>query len=955
MLVHHIDFDDKEQETDKTMIKILIVDDSRLFRERIRAFLAASPDIVVVGEAEDGQEVLGKARELQPDVMLMDVKMGRVSGLTATGLLKRELPHIQVIILSLYDLEAYREAAESMGASAYVSKRHLADELLPAIRRAVQTNQSAPAPTGLRRQTLAMNDKDKTRVSLENELKELRQRVAELEASQAEWMRVERTLRESERRYRLLAENATDVIWTMDLSLKSTYTSPSVQQLRGYSVDDAVAQPLEDALTPASFEVVTKALDEELALEARPDKDLFRSRTLELEVIRKDGSTVWVESTVTFLRDPDGGAVEILGVNRDITERRRAEQALSTNQARLSTIINSARDAIISLDADQRIVVFNPAAEQLFRCPADQVIGQTLDRFIPERFREAHRERIRHFGQTKQTNRSMGVLDPLTCLRADGEEFPAEITISQTEMAGQKIYTAILRDVTKRMRAETDLRLQSAALEAVANSVVITDRHGIIQWANPAFTKLTGYTIAEAVGKNPRDLLRSGKQDRAFYKNLWDTILAGQVWRGELINRRKDGTYYTEEMTLTPLQDERGQVIRFIAVKQDVTERKRSEMEITRLLEESQQRLKQVEALHSIDLAISGSMDLRTTLNVLLKHVESLLTIDAADILLFNPNLRQFSFSAGRGFLTNSMERASVRLNASLAGRAALQRRAVVVSGTLANQADPEFARIYEREGFIAYVGVPLVAKGQIKGVLEVYHRSVHEPEPEWLNLLETLAGQAAIAIDNAQLFDSLQQSNIELVLAYDATITGWSRAMDLRDKETEGHTQRVTDLTLRLARAMDVSEARLIPIRHGALLHDIGKMGVPDNILLKADKLTDEEWKEMRKHPEFAYEMLSSIRYLQPALDIPYCHHERWDGSGYPRGLKGEEIPIAARIFAVADVWDAITNDRPYRKGWSKEDALEHIRDQSGKYFDPEVVEAFLKIVNLDSYDPGP
>jgi PAS domain S-box-containing protein len=937
------------------MIKILIVDDSRLFRERIRAFLAASPDIVVVGEAEDGQEVLGKAGELKPDVMLMDVKMGRVSGLTATSLLKRELPHIQVIILSLYDLEAYREAAENMGASAYVSKRHLADELLPAIRRAVQTNQPAPAPIGLRRQTLVMNDEEKTRVSLENELKELRQRVAELEASQAEWMRVERTLRESERRYRLLAENATDVIWTMDLSLKSTYTSPSVQRLRGYSVDDAVAQPLEQALTPASFEVVKKALEEELALETRPDKDLFRSRTLELEVIRKDGSTVWVESTVTFLRDSDGRAVEMLGVNRDITEHRRAEQALSDSQARLSNIINSARDAIISLDADQRILVFNPAAEQLFRCPADQVIGQTLDRFIPERFRPAHRDHIRHFGQTNQTNRSMGVFDPLTCLRADGEEFPAEITISQTEMAGQKIYMAILRDVTERMRVETDLRLQSAALEAVANSVVITDRNGIIQWANPAFTKLTGYTIAEAIGKNPRDLLRSGKQDRAFYKNLWDTILAGQVWRGELINRRKDGTYYTEEMTLTPLQDERGQVLRFIAVKQDVTERKRSEMEITRLLEESQQRLKQVEALHSIDVAISGSMDLRTTLNVLLKHVESLLNVDAADILLFNPNLRQFSFSAGRGFHTNSMERASVRLNASLAGRAALQRRAVVVSGTLATQADPEFVRIYEREGLIAYVGVPLIAKGQIKGVLEVYHRSLHEPEPEWLNLLETLAGQAAIAIDNAQLFNSLQQSNIELVLAYDATITGWSRAMDLRDKETEGHTQRVTDLTLRLARAMDISEARLIPIRHGALLHDIGKMGVPDNILLKADELTDQEWKAMRKHPEFAYEMLSSIRYLQPALDIPYCHHERWDGSGYPRGLKGEEIPFAARIFAVADVWDAITNDRPYRKGWSKEDALEHIRDQSGKHFDPKVVGAFLKIIDLDFYDPSP
>jgi HD-GYP domain-containing protein (c-di-GMP phosphodiesterase class II) len=145
----------------------------------------------------------------------------------------------------------------------------------------------------------------------------------------------------------------------------------------------------------------------------------------------------------------------------------------------------------------------------------------------------------------------------------------------------------------------------------------------------------------------------------------------------------------------------------------------------------------------------------------------------------------------------------------------------------------------------------------------------------------------------------------------------------------------------------MNITDSQLTHIRRGALLHDIGKMGVPDSILLKTDGLTDEEWDKMRKHTDFAYDMLSSIRYLQPALDIPYCHHEKWDGSGYPRGLKGEQIPIAARIFAVADVWDAITSDRPYRKGWSKEQALEHIKEQSGKYFDPQVVEEFLIVIS--------
>jgi PAS domain S-box-containing protein len=190
-----------------------------------------------------------------------------------------------------------------------------------------------------------------------------------------------------------------------------------------------------------------------------------------------------------------------------------------------------------------------------------------------------------------------------------------------------------------------------------------------------------------------------------------------------------------------------------------------------------------------------------------------------------------------------------------------------------------------------------------------------------------------------------LQRAHRDLAEAYEATIEGWSRVLDLRDKETEGHTQRVTEMTVRLARALGVPEDEIVHIRRGALLHDIGKMAIPDSILQKPGPLTDEEWKEMRQHPDYAYKMLFSIAYLRPALDIPYCHHERWDGTGYPRGLKGDEIPLSARIFSIVDVWDALLSNRPYRKGCTEASVLEYVRKHSGDYFDPRLMEAFLDL----------
>jgi putative nucleotidyltransferase with HDIG domain/PAS domain S-box-containing protein len=213
-------------------------------------------------------------------------------------------------------------------------------------------------------------------------------------------------------------------------------------------------------------------------------------------------------------------------------------------------------------------------------------------------------------------------------------------------------------------------------------------------------------------------------------------------------------------------------------------------------------------------------------------------------------------------------------------------------------------------------------------------------------DITERIELQSSLQKINEELEERVAQRTRELAEAYDTTLEGWAKALEMRDKETKDHSQRVTDLTVKLAQAMGIRGEDLAQIRRGAILHDIGKMGIPDEILRKRGELTIAERKIVEQHPIYSYELLSKIPFLEKALDIPYCHHEHWDGDGYPRGLKGYEIPLAARIFSVIDVWDAVQSERPYNHAWPKEKAIQHLKDESGKYFDPECVSVFLELV---------
>jgi HD-GYP domain-containing protein (c-di-GMP phosphodiesterase class II) len=372
-----------------------------------------------------------------------------------------------------------------------------------------------------------------------------------------------------------------------------------------------------------------------------------------------------------------------------------------------------------------------------------------------------------------------------------------------------------------------------------------------------------------------------------------------------------------------------------------------SALENARLFADSNHKLVQIQTLRSIDQVILSAVDLYSTTKVILEEAAKHIHADAVALLALDPKTETLNFVNGYGFRYGTFQHTHLQLGEGFAGQV-VQKKQIVDIRNL--QEEPQsFSRAtnFKDEGFMTYLGTPLIARGEIKGVLEIFQRRAFEPDAEWLNIVETISNQIAIAIDNALLVEGLKNSNAELSIAYNATIEGLSRALELRDRETQGHTLRVTAVTLQLAHRIDAfSESDLVHIHRGALLHDIGKLGIPDSILLKPGSLTPEEWKIMQLHTIYAEEILFQIEHLKPALDIPRHHHEKWDGSGYPGGLKGEQIPLAARIFSIIDVFDALTSDRPYRKAWSREQALEHIQSQSGIHFEPAIVSVFMAMM---------
>ncbi|UYN88940.1 MAG: GAF domain-containing protein [Anaerolineales bacterium] len=650
---------------------------------------------------------------------------------------------------------------------------------------------------------------------------------------------------------------------------------------------------------------------------------------------------------------------------RHAIERDEADRLLRESRERYQSLVDMMPDAIM-VHQNGLVAFANPAAVKLLGVSTpDALVGTPMIDLVHSEFKEIVAERIR----SAEAGQSQSVLEQ-KFVRSDGSVIDVEVTGCPFTFEDQPATQIIFRDITERKQREREIEAVAAVSSSLRLARSVDDILPIILAQAIASVSANSATITLVQPETGDHLIVLGQADYPLPvgqvipagKGLTSRVVeTAQPYLNNNLKTKPDDEMIkfpeirrTNALVIVPITAE-DRVIgtlglgRELLIEQNdirvlsaICDIGGAAIHRASLYEQTERRLQHLRSLREIDNTIATSLDLKLTLDMILSQGIAELRVDAASILLLDAE-QLLSFAAGLGFRTDRIEQARIKFGDGLAGKAAKERTIVEAADLRADPQRLNWSALAQAEGFLSYYAAPLIAKGRVIGVLETFHRSVEPRDAEWKDFLLTLAGQAAIAIDNAALFNDLQTSNESLREAYERTIEGWAHALALRDMETIEHSRRVTEMTVRLAQALGVAEEQLEHVRRGALLHDIGKMAVPDHILGKAGPLDDEEWEIMRRHPVYARDMLTAINFLYPALPIPLYHHEKWDGSGYPEGLQGRHIPLEARIFAIIDVWDALTSNRPYRDAWPEEKVVQHLREQAGKHFDPAILDAFF------------
>jgi PAS domain S-box-containing protein len=735
--------------------------------------------------------------------------------------------------------------------------------------------------------------------------------------------RTEDALRASETSYRGLFDTVGEAIYILDQTGKFVDVNMGALVMYGYPREILIGKSPEFVSAPGKNDL------EDVAYRLQ---QAFKGETQQFEFwgLRSNGNIF--PKDVRLYRGVYFGQDVVIALARDITERKSAEEALKKSEDRFRAVVQTANDAIITVDTQRAIVDWNTAAETIFGFSSDDALGRPVNQIVPEQYFDAHLNDLENTS-TNPSRQTISNTFEVSGVAKDGRKFPIEMSVAEWKTQSEEFFTAVIRDVSERKLAEERIRLS----EKKYRELFQVNKDGIAIFrvnpygppgkfveVNHAASEMLGYTREEMLQITPLMLMPDSTQAQSRFRD--PGFKSRGVTNFETTLLHKDGHLVFTEFTAQVIQYEDQPAV--MNIVRDITERT--------------QREKELQAIASLSSALRTASTRTEMLPVIVEKLSSLLDCETILVEIIDQPTNETIVEAARGdwaSLVGVRQSTGTGLNAVLS-----ETRRPYLENHF--NSDPRVSYpIYLMENLPSGAGMPLIAQDQIIGFLWLGRKK--EITASEVRLLEAVADITANAVHRATLHEQAQKDAADLALAYDSTLEGWAHALELRDQETEGHTRRVVQMTVDLARILGIEEEKMENVRRGALLHDIGKMGIPDSILLKPGTLNDREWEIMRRHPEYAYKFLKPIDYLRSALDIPFCHHEKWDGSGYPRGLKGEEIPLVARIFAIVDVWDALRSDRPYRQAWTIEQSFKYIQEQAKKHFDPRVVTAFLRMIN--------
>jgi len=946
---------------------ILIVEDSPVQTELLRRALEGAGYQVVV--ASDGAEGLATAKESHPDAVVSDVNMPVMDGYAMCHAIRGDaiLKQTPVILLTMLSDPLDVICGLNAGADAYVTKPYNVPTLVGRIE-SLLAYPPVPAPR-LERRKVKIRLAGKSHLvdahgprmlnllisTYENAVLQNRELAATQQALEELNQHLEQKvlqktaeLRESEQRFRALSENASDLVLVIDARGVITYVSPSVRRMGGYEPGELLGKSITAFIHPDD---IPTALADLSALVHNPGT----LHTTELRYRAKNGDSIILETVAkSAIDDP---AINGIVINsRDITERRRADAAIAASETKYRSLFEAARDGILILDLQSgEIVDVNPFMIELLGYTREQYLGKKLSEIGPFKDTAAAEAAFAELQKTKYAH-----YENLPLRTADGRDIDVEFVSHAYRISGGEVIQCNIRDITERKRAEDALRESETRFRTLAEvsptGIFRTDANGDCLYMNQKWCELSGLSEAEARGKGWIQAIHPDDRDgvvEAWYRSVREAAR----YRGEARFQHSTGRTVWHLVDSTAATDAAGKLIGYVGTVTDITERKRAEEDLRQLnwalraLGQSNSALvhagNEKELFQTCCNAIAGSEGYPLAwIGLAIDDPAHSVAIAAAagDAVTYLRDLEVSSDDAPHG---------------SGPAGTAIRTGATQVANNLAEcEAYLPWIERARARGLESAIALPIRADGGVLGALMIYGREVDAFGRAEVELFEELAADIGYGVASRRTLtqrDHLQQEQLRgverLKVALIGTIGAVALTVEKRDPYTAGHQQRVAELCVAIGRKLELTEDRIEGLRLGATIHDIGKIYVPAEILNRPGKLSKPEFEIITSHPQVGYDIIKDVKFPWPVREMILQHHERLDGSGYPNGLKGDEIILEARILAVADVVEAMSSHRPYRPGLGLDSALAQVRQEAGTKLDTQVVDACERVFHEQGF----